>query len=131
MGTILRGIFVHPEPQTDFGEGDVILVYDPGPLKGKYTLAVAKEVNLSKDGIGRSYTVKYKVADSKDVVRRFSVKKVMIFKLSVTRLMLLLLMEVQGKTLPVRKGLIVSSMIMLNVSTLDNVMIVDMLNDAS
>ena len=48
-------------------------------------------------------------------------KKVMIFKLSVTRLMLLLLMEVQGKTLPVRKRLIVSSMIMLNVSTLDNV----------
>ena len=93
----------------------VILVYDPGPLKGKYTLAVVREVNLSKDGIGRLDTVKYKVPDSKDVVRRFSVKKVMTFKLSVTRLMLLLLMEVPGKTLPVRKGLIVLSMIMLNV----------------
>ena len=123
MGTIPRAIFVHPEPQTNFGEGDVILVYDPGPLKGKYTLAVAKEVNLSKDSIGRSDTVKHKVPDSKDVVRRFSVKKVMTFKLSVTRLMLLLLMEVLGKTLPVRKGQLLS-MFMLNVSTLDNVMIV-------
>ena len=107
MGTILGGIFVHPEPQTNFGEGDVILVYDPGPLKGTYTLAVAKEVNLSKDGNVRWCSVKHRVPDSKDVVRRFSVRKVITLKISVKRLMFLLLMEVKGKTLLVRYGQVV------------------------
>ena len=118
-----NGGFVHPVPQTNLGKGDVILVHDPGPLDEKYTVAEVKEENLSKDGFVWSCTVKYRFSYPQDVIRRLARGKVMTLKSSVNRLILLLLLEVQGKTLPVRKGQLLS-MIMLNVSTLDNVMIV-------
>ena len=59
-----------------------------------------------------------------------SLRKVTTLKISVKRLMFLLLMEVKGKTLPVRYGQVVK-LLFFNVFTLDNLMIVDMLNDAS
>ena len=75
--------------------------------KGKYTLAVVKEVNLSRDGLVRSCTVQYRIPNPKDVVRRYTWGKEVTLKRSVQRLTLLLPVEEQSKTLLVRDGQVV------------------------
>ena len=95
------------ETQRNLAKGDVVLVHDQGPLKGKYTLAVVKEVNLSRDGLVRSCTVQYRIPNPKDVVRRYTGGKEVTLKRSVQRLTLLLPVEEQSKTLLVRDGQVV------------------------
>ena len=95
------------ETQRNLSKGDVVLVHDQGPLKGKYTLAVVKEVNLSRDGLVRSCTVQYRIPNPKDVVRRYTGGKEVTLKRSVQRLTLLLPVEEQSKTLLVRDGQVV------------------------
>ena len=73
--------------------GDIVLVHDPGPIKGEYLLATMEEVNKSKDGSVRFCVVKNRVPDPKAVVRTDSVEKMVIIRRSVQRLALLLPLE--------------------------------------
>ena len=95
--------------------GDVVLVHDQSPVKGKYLLAIVDEVKESKDGFVRSCVVRYRVPDPKDVIRtrgkekkRYPMGKEVKIKRSVQRLTLLLPVEEQSGRLEVEDGLIYS-----------------------
>ena len=52
--------------------GDLVLVHDKSPIKGKYTLAIVDEVKISTDGFVRSCVLKYSIPHAKDSTREYS-----------------------------------------------------------
>ena len=95
--------------------GDVVLVHDQSPVKGKYQLAIVDEAKESKDGFVRSCIVRYRVPNPKDVARatgkekkRYPVGKEVKITRSVQRLTLLLPVEEQSGRLEVNDELIYS-----------------------
>ena len=95
--------------------GDVVLVHDQNPVKGKYLLAIVEEVKESKDGFVRSCVVRYRIPDPKAVVRamrkekkRYPMGKEVKITRSVQRLTLLLPVEEQIGRLEVNDGLVFS-----------------------
>ena len=103
------------ESQRNLHVGDVVLVHDQSPVKGKYLLAIVEEVKKSKDGFVRSCVVRYRVPDPKAVVRamgkekkRYPMGKEVKITRSIQRLTLLLPVEEQSGRLEVNDGLIYS-----------------------
>ena len=99
------------ESQRNLQVGDVVLVHDQSPVKGKYQLAIVDEAKESKDGYVRSCVVKYRVPDPKDVVKtsgkekkRYPAGKEAKITRSVQRLTLLLPVEEQSGRLEVDNG---------------------------
>ena len=92
--------------------GDIVLVHDKTPLKGKYIMAKVEEVITSKDGLVRSCQVGYKIPAEpskvyygKDKWKNGKGKWVSISR-SVQRLTLLLPVEEQGRKLTVEGDVI-------------------------
>ena len=95
--------------------GDVVLVHDASPIKGKYLLAIVDEVKGSKDGFVRSCVVRYRVPNPTAVVKatgkveqRYPMGKEVKITRSVQRLTLLLPVEEQTGRLEVNDGLVLS-----------------------
>ena len=91
------------ESQRNLHVGDVVLVHDASPIKGKYLLAIVDEVKESKDGFVRSCVVRYRVPDPTAVVKargkekkRYPMGKEVKITRSVQRLTLLLPVEEQS-----------------------------------
>ena len=85
--------------------GDIVLVHDKTPLKGKYIMAKVEEVVTSKDGLVRSCTVGYRVP-KKEAPRVYTGGKWISLTRSVQRLTLLLPVEEQDSPLTVEGDVI-------------------------
>ena len=86
--------------------GDVVLVHDSSPIKGKYTLAIVQDVRLSRDNRVRSCTVGYRVPNPKDKVREYTGGKWIKLSRSVQKLSLLLPVEEQVIKLEVKDNVL-------------------------
>ena len=92
------------ETKRNLMPGDLVLVHDKSPIKGKYTLAIVDEVKTSQDGLVRSCILKYRIPHAKDAVREYSGSKEIKISRSVQRLTLILPIEDQKASLVVDEG---------------------------
>jgi len=61
--------------------GDIVLVHDQSPLKGKYILGMVESVKQSEDNLVRSCVVGYSIPNSRDPIGKSSGSR----KVSVSR----------------------------------------------
>ena len=88
--------------------GDIVLVHDKNPIKGKYTLAKVDEVHYSRDGLVRSCSVSYRIPKKSDRIDQYTGGRLVQLKRSIQRLTLLLKTEDQNVQLMVDDGQVVS-----------------------
>ena len=86
--------------------GDVVLLHDKSPIKGRYILGLVVSVNLGRDGMVRSCTVSYTVTNKKDPLGKYSGGTKVKVTRSVQRLTLLLPVEEQENTLEVSDNVV-------------------------
>ena len=94
------------ESRRNLQPGDVVLIHDKTPLKGKYLLAVVDSVNMSRDGLVRSCSVKYRIPKQSDSVSEYSGGRLITLTRSVQRLTLLLPVEEQQKPVEVEDNIV-------------------------
>ena len=66
--------------------GDVVLIHDKNPIKGKYQLGIVKTMRESGDKLVRFCTVAYSFPHAKDPIDRYTEKKEIIVTRSIQRL---------------------------------------------
>ena len=88
-------------------EGDIVLIHDKGPIKGKYTLGIVDSVDKSQDQLVRSVKVGYMVPNGKDRSSEYTGGKRIVVSRSIQKLTLLLPVEDQDTMLQIRDGKIV------------------------
>ena len=89
------------ETGRDLQIGDIVLIHESSPIKGRYTLGIVESVKISKDGLVRSCVVGYRIPSSRDSIGKYSGGKKVIVTRSVQRLSLLLPIEDQSGKLVV------------------------------
>ena len=89
------------ETRRNLVPGDVVLIHDKNPIKGRYQLGIVKTVRESGDNLVRSCTVAYSIPNSKDPVRSYTGKREIVVTRSIQRLTLLLPVEEQQSPLTV------------------------------
>ena len=87
--------------------GDIVLVHDKTPLKGKYLLAIVEAVSPGMDGLVRSCKVGYGIPKETGDITKYVGRRWVTITRSVQRLSLLLAVEEQDKPLTVEGGNIV------------------------
>ena len=92
------------ETKRNLKPGDIVLVHDKSPIRGKYMLGVVDEVKLSSDGLVRSCIVRYRIPSAKDGLEDYSGGKLIRISRSVQRLSLILGVEEQDGHLTVENG---------------------------
>ena len=88
-------------------EGDIVLIHDKGPIKGKYTLGIVDSVDKSQDQLVRSVKVSYMVQNGKDRSAEYTGGKRIVVSRSIQKLTLLLPVEDQDTILQIKDGKIV------------------------
>ena len=81
--------------------GDVVLVHDRSPIKGRYILGIVESVKMGTDGQVRSCNIGYTISNKKDAVDKYSGGRRISVSRSVQRLTLLLPIEEQNENLDV------------------------------
>ena len=81
--------------------GDIILIHESSPFKGRYVLGIVESVKVSQDGLVRSCVVGYRIPSSRDSIVKYSGGKKVTVTRSVQRLTLLLPIEEQSEILVV------------------------------
>ena len=81
--------------------GDIVLIHDKTPLKGKYLMGVVEEVSPGRDGLVRSCVVGYTVPNKRDVLGKYTGGRRISVRRSIQRLTLLLPVEEQLEPLQV------------------------------
>ena len=94
------------ESNRNLTEGDIVLVHDSSPIKGKYVIAMVDSVKSSRDGRVRSVVVKYRIPNQKDLPGHYSGGTLVKLTRSVQRLSLLLSKEEQCYKLDVGDGIV-------------------------
>ena len=79
--------------------GDIVLIHESSPIKGRYTLGIVESVKVSQDGLVRSCVVGYRIPSSRDSIGKYSGGKKVTVTRSVQRLSLLLPIEEQSEKL--------------------------------
>ena len=85
--------------------GDLVLVLDENPIKGKYKLALVDSVKVSSDGLVRSCVVKYRLPATMDTASVLHGKMIKVTR-SIQRLSLILPVEEQNGELTVEDGIV-------------------------
>ena len=85
-------------------EGDIVLIHDKGPIKGKYLLGRIDAVDKSRDDLVRSVKVSYVVPNAKDKSKEYTGGRRITVSRSIQRLTLLLPIESQDTPLQVEDG---------------------------
>ena len=88
--------------------GDIVLVHDKTPMKGKYLLAVVEAVSPGKDGLVRSCTVGYGIPRETKDITKYEGRRWVTITRSVQRLSLLLAVEEQERPLTVEGGNVIT-----------------------
>ena len=86
--------------------GDVVLIHDKNPIKGKYQLGIVKTVRESDDSLVRSCSVAYSIPNAKDPIGSYTGKREVVVTRSIQRLSLLLPVEEQQSPLTVEDNLL-------------------------
>ena len=76
-------------------QGDVVLVHDKSPLKGKYIMGMVDSVKMGPDSRVRSCTISYMSPRSKDAENQYTGGRRIVITRSIQRLSLLLAVEEQ------------------------------------
>ena len=87
--------------------GDVVLVHDKGPIKGKYVLGIVEAAEESNDHLVRSVKVGYMVPNGRDKLAEYTGGRRIVISRSIQKLTLLLPIEDQDTMLQIRDGKIV------------------------
>ena len=85
----------------DLKKGDLVLIHDSSPFKGKYVMGVVEDVVIGKDERVRSCSVSYVVPGSTGSGQNYSRGKHVIVKRSIQKLTLLLSVEEQEHAIEV------------------------------
>ena len=85
------------ETGRNYKPGDIVLLHESSPIKGKYTLGIVDSVKEGDDSLVRSCKVSYVIPNSKDKANSYTPGKRVVVSRSIQRMSLLLPVEEQSK----------------------------------
>ena len=86
--------------------GDIVLIHEKGAIKGKYLLGMVDSVNVGRDGLVRSCSVRYTVPNARDPIGKYNGGRRIVVTRSIQRLTLLLPVEEQNSRLTVEDNVV-------------------------
>ena len=87
--------------------GDIVLIHDKGPIKGKYVLGVVESVEESSDHLVRSAKVGYTVPNGREKLAEYTGGRRIVISRSIQKLTMLLPVEEQDSSMQIKDGKIV------------------------